>query len=117
MNEQLTADIMAKLDAIGAKLGVAAEALWEILIRQSITEGTFFVTIAGFFLVLSILLTCIGWAKMNWREENSYCTMFCVGLMMLIITCFICMEGGARNITKISNPRYHAFCEIGRLLK
>lgn len=119
MNEQLTQDIMAKLDAIGAKLGVAAEALWGILVNQNVYEGTVFMIIMGFFWVLAAILLYVGLKRADFNEKtfNRYATMTIIGIVIGVITFIttVFMISGAT--TQILNPQYHAFREITRLLR
>lgn len=52
-------DVMKVLEQVAAKLGVAVEYLWEILVRQKFAEGVTNLIIAGILLVAIVVMCCV----------------------------------------------------------
>lgn len=52
-------DVMKVLEQVAAKLGVAVEYLWEILVRQMLAEGVTNIIIAIILLVVIVVICCV----------------------------------------------------------
>lgn len=120
----LTQQILSRLDAIGAKLGVAAQAVWGFYLRQAKVEGLESL-ITG---IIALLLLAVGirfWQKVwDWDygtpRENGYgrenehsegpiiCAYFCL-LVALFIFGVIQVYS---SFTPLMNPGYWAFQQL-----
>lgn len=72
MNEQTAKLLSEKLDALAAKLGVTAEHLWGVLVRQATVEAAISTALAVMW--LTVLIVCIVAVKRNamtWITELS----------------------------------------------
>jgi len=119
----LTQQILSRLDAIGAKLGVAAQAVWGFYIRQAYVEGITCLLIGLLALALCIAGSCLLPRMWNWdfgimedgyRKKNSHTEgpayfFYCIGLVTF---------GGVavtylyNSVTPLLNPGYWAFQQL-----
>lgn len=52
-------DVIKVLEQVAAKLGVAVEYLWEILVRQKLAEGVTNIIVAIILLVVIVIICCV----------------------------------------------------------
>lgn len=132
MNEEIYADITARLDALGEQLGVASGQVWEILVRQQAVEsvsnfawGLVYMVLLGlvwFFgsriiaysKVVEAKLRDEGASEYKIDEEAKGFALFGWGTRVVGTTAF-----GIYFITDVStgiklliNPEYYALKEI-----
>jgi len=105
-------ELLKRLDALAAKLGVAAEHLWDVLVRQGQIEGMRGVVLAVVGFV--VMLIAGRKAARAFRENRDDATMGWV------ILCFL--SGGAALVGQadawyLLNPEYFALRQLLELLK
>jgi hypothetical protein len=124
MNVDFTA-ITPVIDGIAQKLGVAAEHVWGILVRQAINNGIGDLLISitmGISLFISYKL--MKWAFRK-NEYNNYiidadftlpmiAVFGGIGIFIIFIFC-MCYFGS--SIKHFVNPEYYAFMDIVRQIK
>lgn len=102
MNPELQKELLARLDAIAQKLGIASASIWSYLIRQQSIDGTFY--LAGALACLIVIV--LAWRAIS-RFEETDDRVFC----RLIVAAFL----GAvflgltyAGTTSLLNPGYGA---------
>lgn len=109
---------MEYIDKLAAKLGVAAEHVYEVLVKQAIANGVANVLIGALVIAAAILLSAytVRFVKKRLKTHG----MDGVDLFVLIIFCLVFIVlpvfGGiasvADGITALVNPEYYAIKEI-----
>lgn len=112
MNEQMQQQMMARLDAIAQKLGVAANVLWQATIRQQIVNGWECVLGAAIF-GLAVLIG-IHWLVKNWKELAEEAFWPALGVLVCVVI-FLFFTFNA--IDFLANPTYWAFRDILEAVK
>lgn len=67
MNKEIVNSVLAKLDALAAKLGMTVEQIWPWLVRQQYVDAVYSLILFVFFL----LIGCISYRfvrKIDWNE-------------------------------------------------
>lgn len=105
-------ELLARLDVLAEKLGVAAGHLWEVLVRQAILHG--YVDLGSGLLVLSIAIPAMVWC---WRKaaESPDDVGFFRGLTAVVggAACAVAFYDGIRyGLLELLNPEYYALKEI-----
>jgi multidrug transporter EmrE-like cation transporter len=101
----------ARLDALAAKLNVAAPQVWQILIRQAYAEAIVALVGFGVFaIVFAINFPKAVRAGDNFVPSTLYAILSGVGLVGFTIA--VC-----RTLDQLINPGYYALHEVLRLLK
>lgn len=114
--EDMVNEMMSRIDLLATKLGVAAEHLWEVMVRQAVITGTIelltviFIT-SGLAIYVKLLLKNRWYDKI---EEVPTLSGVIVVCSMVIATVFgLCMLVAFTTldsaITKILNPEYWAY--------
>ena len=108
------------IEGIAQKLGVAAEHLWGVLVRQAINDGIGDVVIA---IALGII-SYVGYKLMKWafrKDENGEFemdvdfTLPFVGIfrgIALFVIATTCICYFASTVKHFINPEYYAFMDI-----
>lgn len=124
MNKQLVDALMARLDALSHKLGVAAQFLWKAELRQARIVGVEYLVFS--LLALCGLLTCCWGFVRVWRwgsnpnasredREGAAPSLFFIFIGILICLWLLdCTLTPA--ITGLCNPGYWAFHDLLRQL-
>jgi hypothetical protein len=130
MSETMMRELLARLDAIGAKLGEGAAFTWETMMRQAIfVDGWLKLLISvGYALLAFVLYRTIRyiWSKKldeKWNEERYVVedevarplgTIF-VGAAFVIVAWFS-LSSAHQAISHIANPQYYALWNLARLV-
>lgn len=107
-------DITQLLRDMADELGVRADHLWEVLIKQSFIQGLEYAIIPG--VITTLLIPTFIFFFRKWRQDGSSCNAwdmpaFLSGLLLLTcIIVWICCIFSA--ITCFTNPEYWALNEI-----
>jgi len=135
MNEQMGQEILQRIDVLAAKLGIAAEYLWDVLVRQQVLVNGWVTLACGIVaLVVGILCWRPFWgfmaeAQSSWRvymEEgcgtilerkafgvNTQMAGVCILLGLVggisLVMAIACIIGG---VSHLINPAYYAFRAI-----
>jgi hypothetical protein len=111
MNEKVFAKVTQYIDALAAKLDVAAEHVYGVLVRQQVADGVVGLSIFAFFLALlitSIYLTGRFIDKDTETAEILATVSAIIGLIVLAEVIFFVPT----DIKQLINPEYYAIREI-----
>lgn len=117
----IQAEVLTRLDAVAAKLGVGAEHLWEIFVRQSVTSG--YVKLGTFLLVIAVFATTalVSHRKFfkatNKDVKDTLAMVFWVSMVLTCIASFVFSVQLNNIIPHIVNPEYFAWKEIQQILR
>ncbi|PRO41458.1 hypothetical protein [Bacillus sp. LLTC93] len=110
---------MAYIDKLAAKLGVAAEHVYGVLVKQAVVNGVLstLMMIAG--IIVAVLLTK-SFAKKSREHQkhigeydlNPYLIIQCCTGLALAVLCIAGLVNGSDMVGKIINPEYYAIKEI-----
>lgn len=111
--------IMPVIEGIAQKLGVAAEHLWGVLVRQSITQGICDIVLSLFFgLIVYGTIKFAFICNKKEQEADGFDAEFLfgafkwvlvvVGIIAFFITPFLLIDG----IKEVINPEYYAFMNL-----
>jgi len=102
-------EVLQRLDAIAAKLGVVASHLWVVLIKQAISDGTVYLTFSFIG-----LLVATEYAFFKYRHSDGYNerdTWFWATIgsaVVLAIAGLLCIWTGSDGFQQFYNPEYYA---------
>ena len=114
-------EILKRLDALAAKLGIATEHLWSVLVKQGTVEGAYGVAMmaAGAGLILCGAL--LGRKALSKESMNSdgpeRFIGFLIPAMVGTVFGFISIGAGFFLTKYLFNPEMYALTEILRVLK
>lgn len=119
----LRQQVMARVDELGAKLGVAADHIWAVLVRQAYAEAamrTAFFVIAIIVTVLVYKLVRKWWAfGMEGNDDENFAA--CAGAVIAgVATTVVMAVATVRFVYAIGyaiNPEYFAFQQIVSFVK
>ena len=126
MNDKLVGKVSEYIDAVATKLGVAAEHVYGLLVRQQVTEGV--VNIVSGLVILAVLITLIVFTARKIGSKLDFGYMDGADLAMLLIFGGIgvaliggCLYFGLSvttdGIKHLMNPEYYAIKEIIKAVK
>lgn len=118
MNEELQTKAAEMLDAMAAKMGVAVDHFWPVLVRQQVIEGVWF--FASFFIAI------VGCGSVGWyciRQENKrndpwgpiqsvYAVPGIIFTALAFVLLVPAIVEGVGALTQIVNPEYAALMDI-----
>ena len=127
MDDKIVQEVLSRVDAVAAKIGVGAGELWRILNKQAFVSGVQAEVISGMFVLGSVtclwqLVKAVKRLKAE-KDELSYSKREELegwALGMLIIGVLSGLVGGAVGISYIENflnPEFVAFETLMGLLK
>lgn len=120
MNEELQAKLAEKIDVLATKLGVAAEHVWEILVRQQMIEGLeglviFLAAVTVLSLAFPALLRNIHRAEAASRNEEGEFVVKVFVYGCASVLSFALGLNGFFKIKMLLNPEFYALKEIANL--
>lgn len=110
-------EILSRLDALAAKLGVAGNHLWELSIRQQKIGGIEEIIFSGILIILAISFGF--WAKREFPKANRRSEDPIGAVLLLFVSVGVFIIGAALlfgGINSLLNPEYFAFEHITKLL-
>lgn len=130
MKEKTFEKVTEYIDAIAAKLGVAAEHVYGLMVKQQVAEGVSFLVVSFIVLTASVIAiskvlkkgfeyeikqSVYGNDRREWAETPSNIVKFIV-LLVAGIALFASGMGlainGSESVMQIINPEYYAIKEI-----
>lgn len=127
----LRQQIFTRLDALSTKLGVAAEHVWNVLIRQAYAEAG--MSFANLLFALIVLFVICGWVKKSWgkpgtektaygntclsEEQLFYRIISACALVIVVIWSIVALSWAIDGVGYLINPEYFALKSIFGLLK
>lgn len=124
MNEQLVEKITTYIDQLSVGLGVAAEHVYGVMVRQLIVEGIVYSTLL-LTLIIGLTIAVVKLAKLtirNWEDveysdfHTSVTGAWVVGGIAYIIILLICAFNLPHELMKIGNPEYYVIREFLNVL-
>lgn len=119
MGEVIYGDIKQYIDELAQSLGVAAEHVYELLVRQQISDGI--VTIIATTLIWVVLATAFYKAvKRDDFYESKVTVTFIIGVASGVGIFFALIIGSFESIAAVKqliNPEYYAIREIMDVIK
>lgn len=113
-------EILTRLDALAAKLGIAAEHIYAVFVVQArvgiIGQALFALTI-GLAWLIGVRVVRKYW-KVGMEDAPEITICLCVvGSISLAICTMVSISGLAWIPTRLLNPEYWALQEISKMLK
>ena len=116
MNKETIELIIAEIDKLAAKLGVASERLMPIITHQIQTGAILNILLSG---ILTVSLFCFcTFAKVNWdiiEDKEMEGVVGMAGLILAIMTLFSLIIG-FNNLNRLLNPTYYAIERIVNMI-
>lgn len=118
----ITEQIMATIDAIAARLGVAAEAVYPMLIKQAgVFAATYHVTlwilgVSAVLLIAGFVLTCIG-CENGWDSIPLWVGVIVVSGLVMGIAGIIALVDLSQYLTCVHNPDMWVVEYVTKLLR
>jgi cytochrome bd-type quinol oxidase subunit 1 len=115
MGEKITEEVLKRIDALAAKLGVVAEHLWEVLVRQAAIDGYVHLAWAAVLFVISTVLVTVSYRLYKRAMQNDTNDGpgygFCA--VMFFLLGLLCFLGGSvgnvmNAISELANPEFAA---------
>jgi len=115
-------EVLSRLDALAAKLGVAANYLWAVLVRQAYVEAV------GALLFLVVVHLATRYALRIWRHgrdkgwhQGEYGLPFemgtAIGMLMLGVCWIVAVVQVVCGVQNVLNPEYFALHQVLDALK
>jgi hypothetical protein len=105
--------LLARLDALGAKIGQAGTAIWQMYLRQQKIGGLELLVMAFVFLLSSIFVYCNKnklASYCHYEDNRRYANVFFIILSIgLLVGTFACLINAADFLF---NPGYWAFQDL-----
>ena len=117
----ITEQIMATIDAIAERLGVAAEAVYPMLIKQAgVFAATYHVTlwilcVSAVLLIVGLVLTCIGCEKC-WDSIPVWVGVIVVSVIALMAAGITALIDLNQYLTSVHNPDMWVVEYVAKLL-
>jgi hypothetical protein len=115
MKDKAFEKVTEYIDAMAAKLGVAAEHVYGILVKQQIAEGITYVIVMPLILaVLAFVLTKLIKSLKSYEgyDPEGYIAGIAISGLALLIVFVVAIFVVPEAILKISNPEYYAIREL-----
>jgi drug/metabolite transporter (DMT)-like permease len=119
MPDKIYSDISGAIAILAQKLGVAAEHVYTVLIRQQFAEGIYaiiIIAVAVLGLLLAVIIFKLCFKHGDKGEEGIAiflgCTAACIGATALFV-----ILSSTGNVLKVVNPEYYAIQEIIKMVK
>lgn len=134
-------ELLKRLDAIAAKLGVTAQYLWSVLIRQGHIDGIMQVSTGGILIALAASLAFVSWRstvkrtrlkavrtvyglgeplsageEYSWSEDTAGWALMAPAIMAIVVL-GVSIPFFYDGISELLNPAFYAFQHIGDLIR
>jgi hypothetical protein len=122
MTPDMQKELLARLDALAAKLGVTADALWQIYLSQAHIEGIQNIISGSIALGISIGLSVFGYKLIKKGLEDNYddFEFLCGGSIVCVVSLLVffgAVAFGYSAYTELANPGFWAFCALAGAIK
>ena len=117
MNDQLTQQILARIDVLAAKLGTTAVYLWGVLLQQAKIEAYtdfFNAGVCLFFLGIGLILLYKSIKKVREGDYHydTWCVVLCVSSIVSFFLVICAIENTVHGVQILLNPAYWALQHI-----
>ncbi|QLI77124.1 hypothetical protein [Bacillus pumilus] len=110
---------LAYIDKLAAKLGVAAEHVYGVLVKQAVVGGVISTIMMLSAIVVAVLFTkSLAEKSRDYQKRvgpydvNWYQVIQCLTGIAVVVLCIVTLVIGPEMIGKIINPEYYAIKEI-----
>jgi len=114
-------EVLQRIDALAAKLGVAAGEVWKILVKQSVVEAWQQVATGVVFVLVMVAFIYFGrWCWKRYEESGGYGdwnTSALIAYSLALIPAVIAICSVITAISRFVNPEYYALQVILETLK
>ena len=113
MNEQMMQEVLARIDALAAKFGIAAEYLWDVFMRQQVVVNGWMQFGVG--VVFAVLFVCsiIATSRGVFGEwDDDHVTVEGIFTIIGYATIFPALILLNDGVCHLLNPAYYAFKAI-----
>jgi len=118
MNEKVFEKVTQYIDALAAKLGVAAEHVYGVLVRQQVAEGIVDIVVGTLVLTLLAVVLMILYKKYGLptvEDETDFMFLLLAAAIpvgLIILAGSYGIEELSTGIKQVINPEYYAIREI-----
>lgn len=124
MEKEMWEEAMTRLDLLSDKLGVAAQELWEILIRQAFISGIVnaclilfvFLVVGGYFTIFFKKQLHEVFDECSWYSDCIVAITF-IAAFLGLITIIVSLIAASPIIMSIINPEYSAYRDLLSAIK
>lgn len=110
MQVEMQQEVLTRLDALAAKLGVAAGQMWDILVRQSwLVSGIMQTAVGAAFVIMAIVGLYFMGTTDDWQEPKPRSVSGVVLAFFGFLFAAILLSQG---IPHLINPEYYALKDI-----
>ena len=124
MNDQTVQDLMAKLDVFSAKVGVAADQLWAVMVKQAylsaitdLVTGIVMILSSVVFFTLLFKKNLVSKIKEEFTSEGLVVVLSIIFFACLGLGGLVTLLPVSELVTPIFNPEYWAYTHILDALK
>jgi hypothetical protein len=103
-------EILARIDALAAKLGVAASQVWATVVFQQRIDGAMFMVAS----LIVFVLSCFIWRVAKGQEHEGDRRGWQAVSVLAVLVAIVMLGSG---VSLFINPEYAAFKEIAAILK
>jgi hypothetical protein len=119
-----TEAIGVKLEALAAKLGVAAQHVWGVLTQQAYVEAVGWAAWAAFWICIAVIanmgrkrVIAFADAEDNYDSDAYRTAAWIASAIVWAITAIAVMNCAVSALSYIANPEFYALQKIAELLK
>ena len=118
MNDKLAQDVLSRLDTIAGKLGVAADHIWGVLVKQAVVSGWTDLALLAVFWVplLTAQIAGIRWYMKQEKPSDDNFAIPGIPAVMLVVLTIVTLILAPQAIQALINPEYWAFHDLARRL-
>ena len=114
MNDQIQQQVIERIDALAAKMGVAADHFWPILVRQQIIEAYTNIVLLVFAAALSVVLAVVAKYQFDKDNEGIAFPLGAASGVVGFIVFVVLSSDGSSIVSAILNPEYAALMDVLR---
>ena len=108
--------VMSRLDAVAAKIGVAAQHMWPVLVKQA-QLGAYSAIAMTIVVLLLVLTLVIAGFKMAGEKSDASEICFAIAAAISVATLLVMTVEMLNIIGGICNPEYMALKDLVAMLK
>jgi hypothetical protein len=117
MNDEMQKQILARIDLLAQKLGLAANQIWEMFLRQSYINGIENAVLATILFVIAIFLGMFGVKLYKNADTDGEIAGACAIFFIVMIVCCVAINCTVDSIDYLVNPQLKAFEAIYNCLR
>ncbi len=107
-------EILKRVDALAAKLGVTVDHLWGVLIRQARIDGIEWVAWGCFWLILATATGAVAKSIYKGKNDDGDKFLLCCGFALILVVFGLCCLSNTLGL--FLNPEYWALKQVTAML-